>query len=195
MTLVLSQPTAEIALWGTVGVWVIGERILTFQDSRSGACSSKQDGGSYLWVVAGVVGGFAAGIALASVSVLPLPVPFFWRVIGVVIAWGGMLLRLWAVLTLGRFFTTKVQVRPEQRVITTGPYRFVRHPSYLGLLILFFGLGLGLGDLASAVVMVVLPAVGIIKRIMVEEAALCAALGDSYIDYSKGRARLIPGTW
>jgi protein-S-isoprenylcysteine O-methyltransferase Ste14 len=73
-----------------------------------------------------------------------------------------MLLRWWAVLTLGHCFTTKVMVVQEQRVISSGPYRMVRHPSYLGVLILFLGLGAALGSLASAVVMVVLPAIGLV---------------------------------
>lgn len=71
----------------------------------------------------------------------------------------------------------------------------VRHPSYLGVLILLFGLGLALGDLASALAMVVLPTMGLLWRIRVEEAALRAGLGDRYIEYCKGRARLIPGLW
>ena len=99
--------------------------------------------------------------------------------LGLVIAWAGMLLRLWAVRTLGGSFTTTVVVRPEQAIIATGPYRYVRHPSYLGLLILFLGLGLTLGDLASAVAIVVLPAIALVWRIRVEEAALRAGLGST----------------
>ena len=171
MPLVLSQPAAEIAFWVTVGAWSVGERILTFRDIRSGARRGGQDAGSYFWVVAGVIGGFAAGIALADNDALTLPAPVVWLVIGLITAWAGMLVRLWAVLTLGQYFTTWVQVRSDQQVITNGPYRFVRHPSYLGLLIMFLGLGVALGDLASAVAMVVLPIIGLVKRIMVEETA------------------------
>ena len=195
MTLVLSQPAAEIPFGVTAAVWVIGERILSFRDLRSGAWKSKQDAGSVIAVAAGIVAGFGAGLALASGHGLSLPDPVVWLVVGLIIAWAGMLLRLWAVLTLGRFFTTTVMVRPEQTVVTSGPYRFVRHPSYLGLLILLFGLGLALGDLASAVVMVVLPTIGLVWRIKVEEAALRAGLGDSYVEYCNGRARLVPGVW
>ncbi|MGI9147865.1 MAG: methyltransferase family protein [Chloroflexota bacterium] len=187
--------TAEIPFWVTLGVWGIGERVLTFRDFRSGAWKGKQDAGSYFWVVAAVTGGFATAITLAAVHAFTLPVPAVWLGSGLVVAWAGMLLRLWAVLSLGRFFTTRVQVLADQRVVTSGPYRLVRHPSYLGLLILFFGLGLALGDLASAVVMIVLPAVGLVKRIAVEEAALRGGLGDSYIEYCGGRSRLIPGIW
>jgi protein-S-isoprenylcysteine O-methyltransferase Ste14 len=192
---VVSQPSGELA-WGvTVAIWVVGERILTFRDLRSGAFRSRQDRGSYFWVVGSVVCGFGAALLLAFREVLILPAPIVWLVLGLVVAWAGLLLRLWAVLALGRSFTTTVQVQSDQRVVATGPYRLVRHPSYLGLLILFFGLGLALSDVGSAVALVVLPSIGLVRRIGVEEAALQAGLGDAYVEYARGRARLIPGIW
>jgi protein-S-isoprenylcysteine O-methyltransferase Ste14 len=195
VALVFTRSADEIAFWTTVAVWGIGERVLTFRDLRSGAWKGGQDAGSYFWVLAGVIGGFAAAIALADHNALALPARTVWPVVGLLIAWVGILFRLWAVVTLGRSFTTRVHVRPDQLVVTRGPYRLVRHPSYLGLLILFCGLGLAMGDLASALVMIALPAVGLVKRIVVEEAALRAGLGDSYLEYCTGRARLIPGIW
>jgi protein-S-isoprenylcysteine O-methyltransferase Ste14 len=193
--LVLSEPPAEIPDWLTVVIWAVGERLLTFHDIRARVWRSRHDRGSHLWIVGGVAGGFLVAVALASRDVLALPAPAVYLVIGLVLAWVGMLLRLWAVLTLGRSFTTVVLVRADQRVITSGPYRLVRHPSYLGLLILFLGLGLGLGDLAGGAALVVLPPIALVNRIMVEEAALRGRLGDSYVEYSKSRARLISGVW
>ena len=195
VTLVLSQPAAEIPFGVTAVVWVIGERILSVRDLRSGAWKSRQDAGSYFSVTAGIVGGFAAGLVLALHQTLGLPDPVLWVVAGLTVAWAGMLLRLWAVLTLGRLFTTTVVVRQEQAVVTSGPYKFVRHPSYLGVLILLGGFGLALGDLASATVMVVLPALGLMWRIRVEEAALRGGLGERYVEYCRGRARLVPWIW
>jgi protein-S-isoprenylcysteine O-methyltransferase Ste14 len=193
--LVLTHPAAEIAFWVTVGLWAIGERILDIRTLLSGAWRARQDRLSSLWITVGGIGGFVFAIVLAALGALSLPAPLICLVVGLIIAWAGMLLRLWAVLTLGVSFTTKVVVRPQQRLITSGPYRLVRHPSYLGLLILFLGLGLSLGDLAGLVALVVLPAIGIVIRISVEEGALSAAFGDRYTDYCKGRARVIPRVW
>jgi protein-S-isoprenylcysteine O-methyltransferase Ste14 len=195
MVLSLSEPAAASPYWLTVGVWAIGERVLTFRDLRSGAWKSRQDAGSQRAIALCFVVGFFAALGFATLGVLGLPEPAVWLAVGLIIGWAGMLFRLWAVLTLGRLFTISVVVRPEQEVVTGGPYRFVRHPSYLGLLVLFFGLGLALGSLASAVVMVVVPGIGLLWRIRVEEAALRAGLGDRYVEYCRGRARLIPGVW
>jgi protein-S-isoprenylcysteine O-methyltransferase Ste14 len=193
--LILSHPAAEIAFWVTVGLWAIGERILDIRTLVSGAWRAKQDRLSSLWITVGGIGGFVFAIVLAVLGALSLPAPLICLAVGLTVAWAGMLLRLWAVLALGASFTTKVVVRSQQPLVTSGPYRLVRHPSYLGLLILFLGLGLSLGDLASVIALVVLPAIGIVVRISVEEVALKAVFGDRYTDYCKGRARVIPRVW
>ena len=79
--------------------------------------------------------------------------------------------------------------------MTNGPYRFVRHPTYSGLLLLFLGTGLALGDWLSVAALVLLPGVGIGYRIMVEERMLLAGLGDDYAQYRKRTWRLVPGLW
>jgi protein-S-isoprenylcysteine O-methyltransferase Ste14 len=196
MVPVFASTVVATSFWATVGVWGVGERVLTLhRDLHAKAWRSKVDAGSYYWVLGGVIGGLAGGVALATVGILRLPGSVPWLVMGLAIAWAGMLLRWWAVLTLAELFTTKVMVQKDQIVVSSGPYGFVRHPSYLGLLVLFFGLGLVLSSPASAAVMVAIPAVGIVKRVRVEEAALVAGLGTGYSRYCEGRARLLPGVW
>ncbi|HEX4329175.1 MAG TPA: isoprenylcysteine carboxylmethyltransferase family protein, partial [Burkholderiales bacterium] len=88
----------------------------------------------------------------------------------------------------------RIQAEREQRVITSGPYRFVRHPMYSGAMLFFFGLPLLLGSwwgLAGAAFLVVLFGV----RTVIEEAALVQGL-PGYEDYrSRVRYRLIPRVW
>jgi protein-S-isoprenylcysteine O-methyltransferase len=196
MATIFASSAAATAFWATVGVWGIGERVLTLhRDVRARAWRSRLDAGSYYWVLAGVFGGLAAGFSLATVGILRLPATALWLVSGLSVAWAGMLLRWWSVVTLAELFTTKVMVQENQKVISSGPYGLVRHPSYLGLLVTFLGLGLALGSPASTLAMAAIPAVGIVKRIRVEEAALTAGLGSSYTHYCEGRARLLPGIW
>ena len=96
---------------------------------------------------------------------------------------------------MGGFFTVDVRVHPGQTVVERGPYRWVRHPSYSGLLIFFVSLGLALSDWLSVIVLAVLPTAGLLVRIRSEERALLAALGDDYRRYAATHRRLFPGIW
>jgi protein-S-isoprenylcysteine O-methyltransferase Ste14 len=107
----------------------------------------------------------------------------------------GLCLRQWAILVLGRFFTVDVRVHSNQVVVARGPYRWVRHPSYSGLIVFFVGVGLALSDWASLIVLALLPTAGLLVRIGSEERALLAALGEEYRRYAAARRRLFPGVW
>src|SRR2546421_5190347 len=104
--------------------------------------------------------------------------------LGIALIWGGFALRWWAVLELGRFFQMTVVVQENHRVIETGPYRVVRHPSYSGLLLIFVGVGFTLGNWLSVTACVVLPFLGLLVRIRAEEAVLNRRLGEPYRSYS-----------
>jgi protein-S-isoprenylcysteine O-methyltransferase len=104
----------------------------------------------------------------------------------------GLALRWTAVICLGRFFTVDVAVASDHRVIDTGPYRWLRHPSYTGLLLEFLGLGFCLGNWASVGLLSVPIALALGRRIQVEEEALTGALGEAYRDYCRKTKRLIP---
>jgi protein-S-isoprenylcysteine O-methyltransferase len=116
-------------------------------------------------------------------------------VIGIAIAWLGILLRIWAVRSLGRFFQREVMIQENHVVWRGGPYRWLRHPAYAGTLITYFGYGLAIGSLVGALLFVGLVAAAYVPRIRVEEAELTRALGDSYREYARQTARLVPGLW
>jgi len=121
--------------------------------------------------------------------------PWLAYAVGAVLVAAGVTIRVWAVLTLGRWFTTVVRVAGDQQVVSDGPYRWVRHPSYLGLLVALAGLGLMLTDWASLALAVLLPLAALVWRIRVEEQALREGLGPAYDAYAAGRKRLVPGVW
>ena len=118
-----------------------------------------------------------SGIALAVAASRGLP----GLAMGdrVVAAWCGLVLllaaralRQWAFWTLGRYFTFTVQTSADQVVVTTGPYRFVRHPAYTALLLAAAAGGLYVGNWLSLVALVVAVTAGLVYRITVEERAL-----------------------
>jgi protein-S-isoprenylcysteine O-methyltransferase Ste14 len=107
----------------------------------------------------------------------------------------GLALRAWSVIALGRNFTVHVQVRAEQPVVDTGPYRLLRHPSYTALLLVCLGIGVALANWLALIVIVVLPTAAILLRIRVEERALLAGIGEPYRRFAATRKRLIPWVW
>jgi len=93
---------------------------------------------------------------------------------------------------LGKYFTATVQIQEDHQLIKAGPYRYIRHPSYLGILILTLGNGIALANWISLPLCVALPAIGIIQRIEVEEKELYRHFGEHYRDYRKSTWRIIP---
>ena len=75
------------------------------------------------------------------------------RATGVIVMWLGLATRVWAIAALGRCLSHDGRGRPGQTVVSSGPYRWIRHPSYTGLLLVVAGFGLAVGNwLAFAVV-------------------------------------------
>jgi protein-S-isoprenylcysteine O-methyltransferase Ste14 len=103
---------------------------------------------------------------------------------------------VWAIAELRQTVRT-VRTSSDQPVIAEGPYRYLRHPSYLGLLLAVTGIGFLIGNWLSLLALTVGVAVGLVYRIRVEEIALLGELGDRYRDYAatRKRLRLIPYVW
>jgi protein-S-isoprenylcysteine O-methyltransferase len=104
----------------------------------------------------------------------------------------GIVVRFTAVAQLGRFHTPNVAIREDHRLIETGLYRLVRHPSYLGALIAFLGFSLALGNWLSVAAMMGITPWLYLYRIREEDAALLAAFGEPYRAYCQRTKRLIP---
>ena len=88
-----------------------------------------------------------------------------------------------------------MEVDAGQPVVSRGPYRRVRHPSYTGLLLILAGFGLACGDWRSVAICLVLPLPALLWRIRVEEAELVRVLGEPYRAYAARTDRLVPGVW
>ncbi len=179
-----------------IALWVLFEISLTiFVRARPGT-DRLQDRGSVVIVYAGIFAGIGLGALLTGQRWAHINLNFYLlNGLCLVLILGGLALRVWAIFSLGRFFTTNVAVRAGHQVIRQGPYRFMRHPSYTGGLISFFGLGLAFANWLSLAVMFPLVCLGYVYRIRVEEKALIASLGEEYLEYSRHTKRLIPGIY
>lgn len=104
----------------------------------------------------------------------------------------GIVLRQYSMKLLGQFFTFDVAIRTGHTLIEIGPYRYIRHPSYSAGLLTMLGFGLALGNWAGLAAALLCLAIAYAYRIVVEEAALTTALGDSYKQYVRRTWRLVP---
>jgi protein-S-isoprenylcysteine O-methyltransferase Ste14 len=178
-----------LAIWRPAHFRVRQQSVVASRDKRQPLADAV---GSAGLIVFGM--GWLGFIALDVFRLHLLPAPSFW-----VSAVGGLAAALGAALTpvavwANRFATPNVQDQTSlgQAIVDTGVYRFVRHPIYLGNLLLSAGSPLWLGSYAGALVGVGVVLVMTVGRIFIEERDLRARL-PAYEDYaSRVRARLIP---
>jgi protein-S-isoprenylcysteine O-methyltransferase Ste14 len=125
----------------------------------------------------------------------------FWTLDGEAVRWLGVVLfaaggalRIWPVFVLGHRFSGLVAIQPGHRLMTSGVYGVIRHPSYLGLLVNSLGWALafrsGIGVLLTALTIPPL-----LARIRVEERLLRSEFGRDYDVYCGRTSRLIPGVY
>ena len=151
----------------------------------------------------GTVRLFAAAMAAALISSAaslfrpargPLPRGRARFVAGLALVWTGIVTNRWARRELGRAYRPVVTVVEQHRVVTGGPYRLVRHPMYLGGMLICLGNAVALGSTPAAAAWAV-PPLALLRRIDVEERVLRAALGEEYATYAQAHSRLVPGIW
>ena len=174
-------------------VYLISELLLTVTRRSRSRIGTKQDRSTLrvVWLV--IVVSVAAGIYVTKHwPTAALPHHRSFEFAGVVLFVAGLLLRWWAIITLGRFFTVDVTIEKDHELVERGPFRVVRHPSYAGVLLAFVGLGLSLGNWAALLVILLPIGAAFIHRMNVEENALSDALGSQYTDYMRRTKRLVP---
>lgn len=177
-------------------IYVLSELGLSIKKRAKVDAARDVDRGSLglLWLV------IAAAVTLAFnlvywVPAADMPAAPALRYVGIALFAAGLAIRWYAIIQLGRFFTVNVSIAADHRLIDTGPYRIVRHPSYTGALMAFLGLGLCMANGASLVALFVPICLVFLRRINVEEAALTAAFGDQYRDYMRRTPRLVPAIY
>jgi protein-S-isoprenylcysteine O-methyltransferase Ste14 len=194
--LAYTDVAAKTAFYVLLGAFGASEWSIRVRSGRNRG-GTRIDRGSFYVVIATALLGVGAAFALASAvpgaGFTSARWPIF--VVGLFIMILGIALRQWSVLVLGQFFTVQVRVREGQTVVDTGPYRFVRHPSYTAIVTTFVGMGVALENGWSLAALIVVPTIGLVVRIRVEERALTDALGEPYRQFSASRSRLVPGVW
>lgn len=117
------------------------------------------------------------------------------QIAGWILIAAALLLRVWARAHIRGLYSGHVEVQEQHHLIQSGPYRFIRHPGYAGLLLLALGVAVGYSSWIglAAVPLILIP--GLIYRMNVEEALLSRQFGEEYRQYLRRSRRLIPFLW
>jgi protein-S-isoprenylcysteine O-methyltransferase Ste14 len=178
-------------------IWIVAETYLIFIDKAQGKGKTLADKRTRNFNTISIALTFILvpaiflfpvfGFATIRISII------FW--IGFAFQIIGFFLRYWSIYTLGKYFRTTIEIEKGQKVIEKGPYKYIRHPSYSGIILFCFGYGLVSLNWISIIIAVLLPAIALLYRIHNEESILVNEIGKVYEDYMKRTKRLIPGIW
>ena len=179
-----------------IGLFTASELLLLLTKRSSKAGSRNQaDKKSLLLLWLTISGALTAGVLCSLKGTWIFQNQLLPREIGFGLVIAGLLIRWTAVIQLGKMFTVDVSISKTHQLNTRGSYRWIRHPSYLGLWLVIAGFGLLLGSSLSFLLLVVPVFLALHYRMNTEEKALMAAFGDQYAEYKRKTFRLLPGIY
>jgi protein-S-isoprenylcysteine O-methyltransferase Ste14 len=160
--------------------------------SRPAPGATTDRGSMLLIMLAGWIGMMGAFVVAGIPAFVMVRGQKIWFAAGLVLLLSGSLLRRHCWRMLGKHFTGDVKAAEDQPVIENGMYRWVRHPSYTGGMLMYLGTGLALTNWLSVAIIVTAGGAAYLYRVRVEERALQAALGGRYQEYMRRTKRFIP---
>ena len=164
------------------------------QRSKSKVTTSSDKGS--LWLLYSLI---TVGYALSfSIGATKIGRIYYWNTffaIGMALVVIGLIIRIHSILTLNQYFTYSVAKVENHKIIETGLYKWIRHPGYLGQLIIFIGIPVSFSNWVAVILMMTPILIGYINRIKVEERFMAEQIGQKYIVYQKRTKKLIPMIW
>jgi protein-S-isoprenylcysteine O-methyltransferase Ste14 len=189
----MTLPLAWQILYWT---WVVSEVIIGVATHTKESTGKVRDRGSLLllWIV--ILGSMTAAIWISEAT----PANMFGgtralKAAGLIVLVIALVIRWTAIYTLGKSFSSNVAIPDSPKLNRSGLYRYVRHPSYLGLVLVFLAVGLHSRNWLSLAIALVPTTAAVLYRIRVEESALLQVFGEEYVTYSNQVHRLIPGLY
>jgi protein-S-isoprenylcysteine O-methyltransferase Ste14 len=152
----------------------------------------RRDKGSVILLWISITGGITAGFFTAAYMPLRM-LPYIPELLGILIVVCGIVIRWTAIIQLKKFFTVDVAIDRDHKLIVTGLYKYVRHPSYLGLLLIITGFAFAMQSILALAVVILPVFAALIYRIRIEERTLANHFGDSWIHYKARTRMLLPG--
>jgi protein-S-isoprenylcysteine O-methyltransferase Ste14 len=185
---------AAISCYAILATFLVLERLFRHGAAAKSLDASPTDRGTTRVI----------GLAFLSSLLLLLCAPFFSRLgwgsmnrpmvawAGIAMMIVGICLRFWANYTLGAAYTRTLKTTHGQAVVSSGPYRLLRHPGYAGVLLMWLGAGLALQNWIVLVGVALVTGWAYGRRMNAEEEMLLGSLGEAYREYSGRTWRVIP---
>jgi protein-S-isoprenylcysteine O-methyltransferase Ste14 len=154
--------------------------------------STSGDKGSVWLLTLSISIGFWLSFIMASTKIGRI---YHWDILFVIGSFFviiGLIIRVTSILTLKQQFTYTVTKIENHELIQAGIYKKIRHPGYLGQLIIFLGISTCLSNWISILLMIIPVLLGYLNRIIVEEKFMVRHMGQKYLDYQTQTKRLIP---
>jgi protein-S-isoprenylcysteine O-methyltransferase Ste14 len=164
------------------------------QRSRTAIVASKDKGS--LWVLSGSIAiGYSLSFAIGATKFGRVAPWSVFLAVGAALVIIGLVVRISSILTLRQYFTYSVAKVENHALVQTGLYKIIRHPGYLGQLLIFLGLAAALSNWLAILLMMIPVSIGYIYRMNVEERFMAEQLGQPYLDYRKRTKRIIPAIY
>lgn len=168
------------------------EYYLSYLQKQKSKIVSRGDKGS-LWVlIISITIGYLLSFYNATTKIGRIN---HWNILfasGILIIIVGLMIRIISIRTLKQYFTYSVSKSENQEIIEKRFYKYIRHPGYLGQLIIFTGISISLSNWVSVILMVLSILIGYMNRIRVEEKFMTEQMGEKYFNYQKRTKKLIP---
>ena len=146
-----------------------------------------------LWVlIISITIGYLLSFAIAATKIGRI---YHWNIfftLGIFIIIVGLIIRIISIRTLKQYFTYSVAKAENHELIEKGFYKFIRHPGYLGQLLIFTGISISLSNWLSVILMLLSTLIGYVNRIRIEENFMVEQMGVKYSDYQMRTKKLIP---
>ena len=168
------------------------EVFLNLRQRRNNNVAASNDKGTLRLLYILITIGFFLSFAIGATRLGRI---YHWNTfftIGMFLFVIGLMIRIHSILTLRRFFTYSVAKLENHEIIETGLYKFIRHPGYLGQMLIFLGISISMSNWLSILAMMIPISHAYLYRIKVEERFMFEQLGENYLNYQSQTKRLFP---
>lgn len=170
----------------------IFEAFLNFQQRRKSRITTSNDKGSLRLLYILITMGYALSFAIGATKIGRIYAWDTFFIAGMALFGIGLLIRIHSILTLKQYFAYSVSRLDDHAIIATGLYKYIRHPGYLGQLLIFGGISISISNGLSILLMMLPITLGYLYRIKVEEKFMADHFGLEFKNYQERTKKIIP---